>query len=123
VGAYFAGTWWGSRKLAPQASPHKTWEGCLGGWVLCLVSLFALWKTVPPYASLFSAIDILALSALLSFFGQVGDLVESLLKRSFATKDSGSFFPGHGGIFDRIDSLLFNAPVLFYYLILFKHSL
>jgi phosphatidate cytidylyltransferase len=64
--------------------------------------------------------DVLVLSLLLSFFGQVGDLVESVIKRSLSAKDSGSFFPGHGGVFDRIDSLLFNAPVLFYYLILFK---
>jgi phosphatidate cytidylyltransferase len=61
-----------------------------------------------------------ALALLLSFFGQLGDLVESMIKRSLTAKDSGSFFPGHGGVFDRVDSLLFNAPVLFFYLLAVK---
>jgi phosphatidate cytidylyltransferase len=64
---------------------------------------------------------VVILAVLLSFFGQVGDLVESVMKRSLSAKDSGSFFPGHGGVFDRIDSLLFNAPILFFYLVLIKH--
>jgi phosphatidate cytidylyltransferase len=64
---------------------------------------------------------VLVLSGLLSLFGQLGDLVESLIKRSFMAKDSGTFLPGHGGIFDRLDSLLFNGPVLFYYLAFFKN--
>jgi phosphatidate cytidylyltransferase len=122
TGGYFAGNLWGRHKLAPLASPKKTWEGCIGGFVLVIIGLFLLWKGmnylgVPnPYG----LADVLVLSLLLSFFAQVGDLVESVIKRSLSAKDSGSFFPGHGGVFDRIDSLLFNAPVLFYYLILLK---
>ena len=120
TGGYFGGRWWGKHKLAPLASPKKTWEGCAGGLALTLVGLLLLWRIFPFYPATYSLADILWLSLLLSFFGQVGDLVESLIKRSLNAKDSGSFFPGHGGVFDRIDSLLFNAPVLFYYLILLK---
>ncbi|HEY5039369.1 MAG TPA: phosphatidate cytidylyltransferase, partial [bacterium] len=120
TGGYFAGTWWGAHRLAPRASPKKSWEGCLGGFVLAFAALFILWKTVPFYSRVYSLVDVVVLSSLLSFFGQLGDLVESVIKRSLEAKDSGSFFPGHGGLFDRIDSLLFNAPVLFYYLTLFN---
>ena len=120
TGGYFAGYLWGKHKLAPLTSPKKTWEGCAGGFALVLAGLLLLWKFVPFYSQSYTLTDVLMLSLLLSFFGQVGDLVESEIKRSLSAKDSGSFFPGHGGVFDRIDSLLFNAPVLFYYLILFK---
>lgn len=121
TGGYFAGRFWGRHHFAPLASPKKSVEGCIGGFALTLLALFLLWKLVPFFAGTFSLVDVLALSALLSFFGQVGDLVESVIKRSLKAKDSGSLLPGHGGIFDRIDSLLFNAPVLFYYLVFFKH--
>lgn len=118
TGGYFAGRWWGKHHFAPLASPKKSVEGCIGGFVLVLAGLALLWKVTPllganlPYTFL----DVLALSALLSLFGQLGDLVESIIKRSLSAKDSGSLLPGHGGVFDRIDSLLFNAPILFYYL-------
>ncbi len=116
TGGYFAGRWWGRHHFAPLASPKKSVEGCIGGFTLVVASLFLLWKTVPFFAQEFSPVDVLALSALLSLFGQLGDLVESIIKRSLSAKDSGSLLPGHGGVFDRIDSLLFNAPILFYYL-------
>jgi phosphatidate cytidylyltransferase len=119
TGGYFAGRWWGKHHFAPLASPKKSLEGCIGGFALVLIGLFLLWKIVPFFAQTFSLLDVLALSVLLSLFGQLGDLVESLIKRSLSAKDSGSLLPGHGGVFDRIDSLLFNAPILFYYLILF----
>jgi phosphatidate cytidylyltransferase len=120
TGGFFAGKFWGRHKLAPLTSPKKTWEGCAGGFVLTLAGLLLLRQFLPFYSRTYGGWDILALSVLLSFFGQVGDLVESVIKRSLSAKDSGSFFPGHGGVFDRIDSLLFNAPVLFYYLTLLK---
>jgi phosphatidate cytidylyltransferase len=116
TGGYFAGRFWGKHHFAPLASPKKSVEGCVGGFVLTLASLLALWKWAPVLSGLFSLSDVLILSALLSVFGQLGDLVESIIKRSLSAKDSGSLLPGHGGVFDRIDSLLFNAPVLFYYL-------
>jgi phosphatidate cytidylyltransferase len=121
TGGYFAGGWWGKHKLAPEVSPKKSWEGCAGGFVLSVAGLYLLWEFFPAYAQIFNFLDVVILAALLSFFGQIGDLVESIMKRSLSAKDSGSFFPGHGGVFDRIDSLLFNAPVLYFYLVLFKH--
>ncbi len=122
TGGYFAGRWWGKHHFAPLASPKKSVEGCIGGFVLVVLGLFSLWKGMNHFgvANPYNLADVLVLSALLSLFGQLGDLVESIIKRSLAAKDSGSFFPGHGGVFDRIDSLLFNAPILFYYLILLK---
>lgn len=116
TGGYFGGRWWGKHHFAPLASPKKSVEGCIGGFVLTLAGLFALWRIFPFYAQQYSLMDVFALAALLSLFGQLGDLVESIIKRSLSAKDSGSLLPGHGGVFDRIDSLLFNAPVLFYYL-------
>jgi phosphatidate cytidylyltransferase len=121
TGGYFVGGRWGRHKLAPHASPKKSWEGCAGGLVFTFLALLGLWKWVPFFGTFYSLTDVTVLSILLSVFGQLGDLVESAMKRSLNAKDSGSFFPGHGGIFDRIDSLLFNAPLLFYYLNLFKH--
>lgn len=122
TGGYFGGRWWGKHHFAPLASPKKSVEGCIGGFILTLAGLFALWKSMNAFnvANPYNLTDVLVLSILLSLFGQLGDLVESIIKRSLSAKDSGSFFPGHGGVFDRIDSLLFNAPILFYYLILFK---
>lgn len=120
TGGYFAGKLWGRHHFAPLASPKKSVEGCLGGLLLTLGSLFLLRTAVPFYQGSYSSLDVWVLSFLFSFFGQMGDLVESLVKRSLSAKDSGSLIPGHGGVFDRIDSLLFNAPILFYYLTIFK---
>jgi phosphatidate cytidylyltransferase len=120
TGGFFAGSLWGKHLLAPLASPKKSWEGVAGGVLLTVISLGLLRRFVPFYAGLYSYDDVAALALLLSLFGQLGDLVESMMKRSLTAKDSGSFFPGHGGVFDRVDSLLFNAPVLFYYLLIVK---
>lgn len=83
---------------------------------LSAIALALLWVLAPAIRTMYRLPDMAILAVLLSFFGQAGDLVESMMKRSFAAKDSGSLLPGHGGLFDRIDSLLFTAPVLFYYL-------
>jgi phosphatidate cytidylyltransferase len=120
TGAYFFGSRWGRHRMAPKVSPKKSWEGCAGGFLTTLACLFLLWNYFPLYAQCYRPIHVVVISALLSFFAQMGDLVGSVIKRSLAVKDSGSFFPGHGGMFDRIGSLLLNAPVLFYYLVFFK---
>jgi phosphatidate cytidylyltransferase len=107
VGAYFAGRSFGRVRLAPQVSPGKTWEGVLGG--LLLAGLVALW------GSWWFAVPLLQLVPLclgVVAFSIVGDLTESLLKRFSGLKDSGSLFPGHGGVMDRIDSLTSALPVL-----------
>ena len=121
TGGYFGGRWWGRHRFAPLASPKKSVEGCVGGFVLVVAGLSLLWVGMKSFGDvpLYHFGDVIALSVLLSLFGQLGDLVESIIKRSLSAKDSGSLLPGHGGIFDRIDSLLFNAPVLFYYLYYF----
>jgi phosphatidate cytidylyltransferase len=113
TGAYFAGKNLGKKKLAPTISPNKTWEGFWGGlataWVTaCLVNLV--------FQSHFSYWHCLAIGTLVAVFGTLGDLLESLIKRDAKIKDSGTFFPGHGGVLDRLDSILFSFPVVYYYL-------
>jgi phosphatidate cytidylyltransferase len=106
-GAYFAGRRFGRVKLAPRVSPGKTWEGVLGGLAGgCLAAWAgAAWFGLPALAFLSVAVAVIA-------FSIVGDLTESLLKRRAGLKDSGTLFPGHGGMLDRIDSLTAAAPVL-----------
>jgi phosphatidate cytidylyltransferase len=107
VGAYFAGRSFGRVKLAPQVSPGKTWEGVLGG--MALAALVALWGSrwfaVPM-------LQLLPLCLVVVAFSIVGDLTESLLKRFAGLKDSGTLFPGHGGVMDRIDSVTSAMPIL-----------
>jgi phosphatidate cytidylyltransferase len=110
TGAYAFGRLFGKRKLAPKLSPGKTWVGAFGGFFLTFLSVLFIKFTFISSLSLF---EILPLSFFLSLFCQLGDLVESFLKRGFDVKDSGRLIPGHGGLFDRIDALLFGAPVVF----------
>ncbi len=114
VGAYFVGINFGSRKLAPKLSPHKTWEGVWGGLALCLVLDFLLIWAVQRYLfelSLLQSAFLIMLAVFVTFFSVVGDLVESMLKRNQNLKDSGSVLPGHGGILDRVDGLMGATPV------------
>ena len=114
--AYVTGTFFGKRKLAPEISPGKTMEGTMGyvaGSVMggCLGASFLLTEL--------GAIEVLAVSGILSLLGQIGDLFESLIKRVFAVKDSGNLLPGHGGLLDRLDSLIFPAVFATTYLKVF----
>ena len=113
TGAYSLGRAIGRRKLAPTISPGKTWEGAVGGQIAGMAAVFAF------NALLGLDIEVghrLALGLLVPFAAQVGDLAESALKRGLGVKDSSWLVPGHGGIADRLDSLLFVAPVVYYYL-------
>ncbi|MDH3744393.1 MAG: phosphatidate cytidylyltransferase [Acidobacteriota bacterium] len=105
--AFYAGTRWGRRKLAPRISPNKTWLGSAAALLIAvgLASGWSLWQRGEVIA------ELLALAALTSVAAQVGDLIESMIKRSVGVKDSGTLLPGHGGMFDRIDALLLAAPV------------
>ncbi len=113
-GAYFIGRAIGKRKLWPEISPNKTVEGFIGGIVCALIvgTLFSLFSNIPA-----SMLKLIIITAILSVFGQMGDLVESALKRHFDVKDSGKILPGHGGILDRFDSLLFVWPLISYLLL------
>lgn len=116
TGGYFAGRAFGKHKLFERVSPKKTWEGALGGVALAVVGACVVKALGLPGVGWGHAI---ALGVLLDVFGVVGDLVESMLKRAFGIKDSGWIMPGHGGILDRVDSLLFTGPVAFAYATLF----
>ncbi|NGP44096.1 phosphatidate cytidylyltransferase [Bacillaceae bacterium SIJ1] len=110
TGAYFIGKTFGRHKLWPDISPNKTTEGFLGGIACALVASFFLFQGHDLFQSHWIG---LLLTALLSVSGQMGDLAESAFKRHFGVKDSGKILPGHGGVLDRIDSLLFVLPLLY----------
>jgi len=110
--AFFVGRALGRHKLAPRISPGKTWEGTIAG-VLGAIIVSLLFTLLIPI-SYWQAI---LLGILVSIFGQLGDLVESLLKRNMGVKDSGRLIPGHGGFLDRIDSVVFVGVVVYYYVI------
>jgi phosphatidate cytidylyltransferase len=108
-GAYFIGKAFGKRKLWPEISPNKTIEGSIGG-VVCAVIVGVLFSIFTDIDA--SLMQLFVITIVLSIFGQIGDLVESALKRHFKVKDSGRILPGHGGILDRFDSLLFVWPLI-----------
>ncbi len=111
--AYFGGRAMGKHKLFPRVSPNKTWEGALWGFAAALATMAAAKYAVLGYLSLFEA---LVIGAIVGTAGQLGDLVESLLKRDAGLKDSSTLLPGHGGVFDRFDSFIFVSPAVFLYL-------
>ncbi len=118
TGAYFFGRLFGRRKLIPSVSPGKTVEGAIGGLVLAVVVCWAYvrWVLVPFGHLGLAPAGILVFGVLVSVAAQIGDLAESLLKREAGVKDSSGIIPGHGGILDRFDSLLFVLPVSYFLL-------
>ena len=112
--AYFVGIKFGKRKLAPLISPKKSWEGAIGGYLAsgCAFLVFA------QYFLEVDTINKIIIAVTLPIIAQFGDLIESYIKRYFDVKDSGNFLPGHGGLFDRFDSIIFAAPFFFYLLTL-----
>jgi phosphatidate cytidylyltransferase len=117
TGAYYAGTSLGRHKLAPSISPNKTIEGLAGGLAAALLASFLAQAWFLPS---WTSADCVALACLLTVTGLLGDLTESAMKRGAGVKDSGSLIPGHGGMLDRLDSLLFAAPAFYYYVSLVK---
>jgi phosphatidate cytidylyltransferase len=117
--AFFVGRTWGKHLLAPTVSPKKTWEGAIGGFVAAAAAALVLrivlnlgdWELPLGY------VQTIALGCLIGLFAQLGDLLESLIKRRAGAKDSGRLMPGHGGILDRIDSLVFTGAIVYYYVI------
>lgn len=117
TGAYFVGKYLGKRKLYPEVSPNKTWEGLAGGSIVAIASAVGLFKlTHTLYMQ-----DWLVMAFCVVTFGNLGDLFESHLKRNFGVKDSGHIMPGHGGVMDRFDGLFLALPVfLAYYKIFYS---
>ena len=115
-GAYLVGSLFGKHRMIPHISPKKTWEGFGGALLLSVAGSLALLKIFPTRLALISPAHGIILGLLLSVVAVIGDLAESIIKRSTTTKDSGHFLPGIGGAMDLIDSLLFTGPVFYLYL-------
>lgn len=110
--AYFIGTAIGKNKMCPAISPNKSWEGAIGGFLGCVLSVYLLGQ----FVFFVENINLIIFGLIVAFFAPLGDLAESQIKRFSGVKDSGSLFPGHGGVLDRLDSLLFVAPAICAYL-------
>ena len=115
-GAYAFGTLFGKHKLPLTASPNKTYEGLIGA---CIGSFIGIIIAKLIFLETLTATHMIALAIVMFLVGQLGDLSESLLKRDAKVKDTDYSIPGHGGVLDRFDSMLFTAPAMFYYIKLF----
>jgi len=117
TGAFFIGRTWGKHALAPVISSGKTWEGAIGGLIASIAAalIIGLIFKLP-----FSYWQTALVGFIISVFAQLGDLVESLLKRNTGVKDAGKLIPGHGGILDRVDSLIFTGVIVYYFVELAK---
>ncbi len=117
--AFFVGRTWGKHHMTPTISPHKTWEGAIGGFAgavaaaaaLCYLLNLGSW-TLP-----LSYLEAVGVGCLVGVAAQLGDLLESMLKRRAGVKDSGNLLPGHGGVLDRIDSLVFTGVIVYYFVL------
>lgn len=116
MGAYLTGSVIGRHPLVPHISPKKTWEGFMGALAFSLLASVGLFFVMPGHLSVLTWTHAVVLGLLLGFAAVVGDLAESIIKRSTGVKDSGNLLPGIGGALDLVDSLLFTAPLLFFYL-------
>jgi len=112
--AYYTGRVFGTHKLSPVISPNKTYEGAIGGLAGGVVIAFLYNHFLSMGLGLF---EFILVAVVLGVIGITGDLAESLIKRATGVKDAGNLIPGHGGVMDRIDSLIFTVPVLYYYLL------
>ena len=115
--AYFIGKKWGMRKFAPDISPNKSVEGSIAGITGTVAIFFSLAVLIPEYSPL-NPVQAIVLALGIAVFSQLGDLLESVLKRQLGVKDSGVIIPGHGGILDRFDSILLTAPFTYAYFLL-----
>lgn len=117
IGAYLVGSKFGKHKMSPEISPKKSWEGLAAGLVSGLAVSLLMVKFMPESLGLMQYSHAIILGLLIPLVGVIGDLAESIVKRDADIKDSGGVIPGIGGSFDLIDSLLYTAPVFYFYLI------
>ncbi|MEM7129074.1 MAG: phosphatidate cytidylyltransferase [Chloroflexota bacterium] len=117
--AYFTGTYLGRHLLWPRLSPKKTWEGTIGGLLVAAIISGLYWILFPPFAQI-SIQAVAGLAVIGGILGLFGDLSISMLKRQIGVKDSGNVFPGHGGMLDRMDSLLFILPFIYHVALFFS---
>ena len=115
TGAYLIGKFFGKHNLLEAVSPKKTWEGLFGGMTSAVLSGYFLFSLMP---NSFSRTEWIAIAAIVAVFANIGDLIESQIKRIKGVKDSGKLLPGHGGVLDRFDGLLIALPLVIIYLIL-----
>ena len=115
ISAYLIGKAFGRRRLAPQLSPKKSWEGAIGGTIFTIIAAIIMSYLSQWVRDFASVPHLVLLSILVSAFTQLGDLFESRLKRFAQVKDAGGLLPGHGGLLDRVDGLIFAAPVFYFY--------
>jgi phosphatidate cytidylyltransferase len=112
VFAYLTGNLFGKHKLMERISPKKTWEGSIGGLIFALIAAYVL----SLFVTQLNIVEWISLSIIVVISGTLGDLVESLLKRNAGVKDSGTIFPGHGGVLDRFDAVIFATPMAFVFI-------
>ena len=117
--AFFVGHAWGRHHMAPAISPHKTWEGAIGGFVGAVAAALALRSllSLGDWSLPLNYVEAIGAGCLIGVVAQLGDLLESLLKRRAGVKDSGNLIPGHGGVLDRIDSLVFTGVIVYYFVL------
>jgi phosphatidate cytidylyltransferase len=117
--AFFVGRAWGRHHMAPAISPHKTWEGAIRGFVGAVAAALALRSllSLGDWSLPLNYVEAIGVGCLIGVVAQLGDLLESLLKRRAGVKDSGNLIPGHGGVLDRIDSLVFTGVIVYYFVL------
>ncbi len=120
IGAYFGGVFFGKHKINSPISPNKSWEGYFSGLFFSIFSVIITNQAFISFYSrdLFTIVEAAILGIIISIFGNFGDLIESAIKRDCFTKDSGSIIPGHGGMWDVFDAMIFTLPLFYYFLVL-----
>tara|TARA_B100002051_G_C16716105_1_gene629538 strand:+ start:834 stop:1649 length:816 start_codon:yes stop_codon:yes gene_type:complete len=113
--AFISGTLWGRKKIFPRVSPNKSWLGSIFG-LLFSILVFVMFYTFNILGNIFSLSNAILMGLFIGVFGQVGDFIESSLKRDAGVKDSGKILLGHGGILDRFDSIIFSSPIIYIYI-------
>ena len=121
--AYLVGRKIGKHKISKHVSPRKSWEGAIGGVVFTVLLAILAERFIPAVSAILNMKQIIILSLMVSIVGPLGDLGESMIKRSFGVKDSSHLIPGHGGFFDRFDAMFFAMPIGYYFFELIIHRL